>query len=90
MTKYQRCIECDKLLPKIKSRRQNQTRCNVCVKSKFLGAKKINTTNWKKSEHCEEESVFEDDPKAVYEKDYGRITKKSTYMFTRTIIDDFG
>jgi hypothetical protein len=36
----------------------------------------------------ESEQLFEDDPRAAKEQDYGRVIKKSTYVFSKNILSD--
>ena len=36
----------------------------------------------------ESEQLFEDDPRAVNEIEYGRVIRKPTQIFSRNIIDD--
>ena len=36
----------------------------------------------------ESEQLFEDDPRAATEKDYGRVRRIPTHIFSRNIIDD--
>tara|TARA_A100001515_G_scaffold28638_1_gene22149 strand:+ start:1222 stop:1434 length:213 start_codon:yes stop_codon:yes gene_type:complete len=42
----------------------------------------------KKYEPDESEQLFEDDPRAVKEIEYGRVIRKPTQIFSRNIIDD--
>ena len=37
-----------------------------------------------------EEEWFEDDPRAIKEQDYGRVTRNATHVFSRNILDDIG
>lgn len=43
----------------------------------------------RKIEPDESEQLFEDDPRAATEKDYGRVRRIPTSLFTRNVIDDF-
>ena len=36
----------------------------------------------------ESEQLFEDDPRAAQEQDFGRVRKNSTYVFSRNILSD--
>ena len=36
----------------------------------------------------ESEQLFEDDPRATKEIEYGRVIKKSTYVFSKNILSD--
>ena len=36
----------------------------------------------------ESEQLFEDDPRAAKEIEYGRVIKKSTYVFSKNILSD--
>tara|TARA_R100001510_G_C7622100_1_gene182742 strand:- start:916 stop:1131 length:216 start_codon:yes stop_codon:yes gene_type:complete len=42
----------------------------------------------RKIEPDESEQLFEDDPRAVNEIEYGRVIRKPTQIFSRNIIDD--
>lgn len=42
----------------------------------------------RKSTADESEQLFEDDPRAVNEIEYGRVIRKPTQIFSRNIIDD--
>ena len=42
----------------------------------------------RKYEPDESEQLFEDDPRAAQEKDYGRVRKNSTYVFSKNILSD--
>ena len=37
-----------------------------------------------------EDERFEDDPRALKEIEYGRVTRNHTHIFSRTILDDIG
>jgi|TARA_R100001086_G_scaffold227956_1_gene147276 uncharacterized protein with PIN domain len=90
ISKYDRCMDCDKVLPKQTIRRQNKTRCENCKRYKLKQKRKISQEGWKESVYVEEESFFEDDPKAIKEKDYGKISRNQTQVMSKTIMDDFG
>ena len=90
MKKYERCSKCDKLLPIIKTKRTYDTLCKTCVKAKLFEMHKNKMPEWKPSIEVETEERFEDDPRAIREQDYGRVSRISTYVFSRTILDDFG
>jgi len=73
MTDYNRCKRCDKLLPRIKSKRQYKIHCSNCARTKgHILNKKDFKNGFKPSVYVEEEELFEDDPRALKEKDYGR------------------
>ena len=73
MTNYDRCKLCDKLLPKIQSKRQYKIHCSDCAQSKGQILNKRDFKNgFKPSVYVAEEEVFEDDPRALKEKDYRR------------------
>ena len=42
----------------------------------------------RKIEPDESEQLFEDDPRAAKEIEYGRVIKKSTYVFSKNILSD--
>ena len=42
----------------------------------------------RKIEPDESEQLFEDDPRAANEVEYGRVIRKPTQIFSRNIIDD--
>ena len=42
----------------------------------------------RKSTADESEQLFEDDPRAVNEIEYGRVRKNSTYVFQKNILSD--
>jgi hypothetical protein len=42
------------------------------------------------SQHCPDEQLFEDDPRALKEIEYGKVYKTSTHVFGRSILDDLG
>ena len=42
----------------------------------------------RKYEPDESEQLFEDDPRAAKEIEYGRVIRKPTQIFSRNIIDD--
>ncbi len=44
--------------------------------------------NEKSNQPDESEQLFEDDPRALKEKDYGRVKKKSTYVFSKSTLSD--
>ena len=90
MKKYGRCSKCDKLLPTIKTKRTYDTLCKSCVKAKLFEMHKNKIPGWKPSVYVESEEKFEDDPRALKEQDYGRVSKIGTHVFSRTILDDFG
>ena len=90
MKKYERCSKCDKLLPIIKTKRTYDTLCKTCVKAKLFEIHKNKMPEWKPSVEIKTEERFEDDPRAIREQDYGRVSRISTYVFSRTILDDFG
>jgi len=35
-------------------------------------------------------NAFEDDPRALKEVEYGRVTRNTTSLFSRSILDEFG
>ena len=73
MTDYDRCKLCDRLLPKIQSKRQYKIHCSNCAKTKgHILNKKDFKNGFKPSVYVAEEEVFEDDPRALKEKDYRR------------------
>jgi hypothetical protein len=82
MKKYKRCIECDKIIAKTK-KSQNDFLCTMCKKSKLFQSKIV-------SKITEDECLFEDDPRALTEIEYGRVVKNPTHVFSRTSLDDFG
>ena len=89
MKKYDRCCECDKLLPIIKTKRKYGTLCKSCVKAKLL-TKHNNKSNFKQLPDVHTEEKFEDDPRALKEIEYGRVSRNNTHIFSRTILDDIG
>ena len=44
--------------------------------------------NEKSNQLDESEQLFEDDPRAAKEIEYGRVIKKSTYVFSKNILSD--
>ena len=44
----------------------------------------------KPSVYIEEEAFFEDDPRALKEIEYGRVSRTPTNIFSRNILDDIG
>jgi hypothetical protein len=49
-----------------------------------------NKSDFKPLPDVEIEERFEDDPRALKEIEYGRITRNHTHIFSRTILDDIG
>mgnify|MGYP003108706461 FL=1 len=43
----------------------------------------------RKPEPDKSEQLFEDDPRAANEKDYGRVRRVPTHIFSRNVIDEF-
>ena len=43
----------------------------------------------KKTVPDESEQLFEDDPRAAKEVEYGRVIRKPTQIFSRNVLDDF-
>ena len=43
----------------------------------------------RKPELDESEQLFEDDPRAAKEIEYGRVRRVPTHIFSRNVIDDF-
>lgn len=43
----------------------------------------------RKPEPDESEQLFEDDPRAAKEIEYGRVRRVPTHIFSRNVIDDF-
>ena len=82
MKKYDRCSKCDKILSRPVKKRTYKLVCDSCV-AKELYEKNLITP-------VVEEEWFEDDPRAIKEQDYGRVTKNATHVFSRTILDDMG
>ena len=69
MANYDRCKLCDRLLQKI----QSKIHYSNCAKTKgHILNKKDFKNGFKPSVYVAEEEVFEDDPKALKEKDYRR------------------
>ena len=89
MKKYDRCCECDKLLPIIKTQRKYGTLCKSCVKAKLLSMHN-NKSNFVPMPDVHTEERFEDDPRALKEIEYGRVSRIPTNVFSRTILDDIG
>jgi Zn-finger nucleic acid-binding protein len=89
---YDYCKECGKKLTGINQKRLTPRTCYQC--------RGIKTNNYEFENICKkilkqkttpakEEMVFEDDPKAVNEKDYGRVSRKSTgHVHTETAMAD--
>ena len=44
--------------------------------------------NEKSNQLDESEQLFEDDPRAAQEQDFGRVRKNSTYVFQKNILSD--
>lgn len=86
---YTRCKVCNKKLPEIASRRQYKISCSKCVKTKphILNTRDLHK-GLKPSVFSEDEQFFEDDPRALKEKDYGRyIPITTSRVNTKTEID---
>ena len=89
MKKYDRGCECDKLLPIIKTQRKYGTLCKSCVKAKLLSMHN-NKSDFVPMPDVHTEERFEDDPRALKEIEYGRVSRIPTNVFSRTILDDIG
>tara|TARA_R100001460_G_scaffold81701_1_gene122601 strand:- start:1233 stop:1502 length:270 start_codon:yes stop_codon:yes gene_type:complete len=89
MKKYDRCCECDKLLPIIKTKRKYGTLCKSCVIAKLLSMHN-NKSDFVPMPDVHTEERFEDDPRALKEIEYGKVYKTSTHVFSRNILDDIG
>lgn len=86
--KYDRCKSCDRLLKKIKSKRQYRILCPECAKGRgHILNQKIFTEGFKPSVYVEEEAFFEDDPRALKEKDYRRHIPNVTHVRTKVEYD---
>jgi len=44
--------------------------------------------NEKSNQLDESEQLFEDDPRAAKEKDYGRVRRKPTHVFSKSTLSD--
>jgi|TARA_B100000242_G_C42996524_1_gene462836 hypothetical protein len=44
--------------------------------------------NEKSNQLNESEQLFEDDPRALKEKEYGRVRKKPTHVFSKSTLSD--
>ena len=87
MKKYDRCCECDKLLPIIKTKRKYGTLCKSCVKAKLLTMHN-NKSNFKPLPDVHTEEKFEDDPRALKEIEYGRVIKRATTVSSGTTLGE--
>jgi hypothetical protein len=83
MEKYARCADCDRFV-----RDKKETLCNRCKKRKLLFREKRDINIG--SQYCPDEQLFEDDPRALKEIEYGKVYKTSTHVFGRSILDDLG
>ena len=69
------------------------TVCKACKASqiKLIRQKqkveKINS-QYDPEEHAKD--AFKDDPRALQEVEYGRVTRNTTNLFSRSILDEFG
>ena len=79
--KYARCADCDRFV-----RDKKETLCNRCKKRRLLFREKKDINIG--SQHCPDEQLFEDDPRALKEIEYGKVYKTSTHVFGRSILDD--
>ena len=79
--KYNRCSKCDKLLV-LKKKKSYGNVCETCV-AKELYEKNLITP-------VVQEEWFEDDPRAIKEVEYGRVSRNATHVFSRNILDDIG
>ena len=83
INKYKRCADCDKFV-----RDKKETLCNRCKKRRLLLREKKDIDIG--SQYCPEEQLFEDDPRALREIEYGRAHRATTHVFGRSILDDLG
>jgi len=82
MKKYDRCTKCEKLLPVPVKKRSYKYVCDSCVVKELLEKNLVTPVV--------EEEWFEDDPRALKEIEYGRVSRSPTNVFSRTILDDIG
>jgi len=82
MKKYDRCTQCEKLLPVPKKKRSYKYVCDSCVVKELLEKNLVTPVV--------EEEWFEDDPRALKEVEYGRVSRNATHVFSRNILDDMG
>ena len=90
--KYERCSSCPRLILAHKIKNKKKPLCEKCetAETNKFAPKKETLTGMKPSVYIEEESFFEDDPKEIKEKDYGKISRNQTQVMSKTIMDDFG
>jgi DNA-directed RNA polymerase subunit M/transcription elongation factor TFIIS len=82
MKKYDRCSKCDKLLSVPKKKRTYKNVCESCVARELYNNNLVTPVV--------QEEWFEDDPRALKEIEYGRVSRSPTNVFSRTILDDIG
>ena len=82
MKKYDRCTKCEKLLPGPVKKRKYKYVCDSCIVKNLLQKNLVTPVV--------EEEWFEDDPRALKEIEYGRVSRIPTNVFSRTILDDMG
>ncbi len=82
MKKYDRCSKCDKILSGPIKKRTYKLVCDSCVVKELLEKNLVTPVV--------EEERFEDDPRAIKEVEYGRVSRNATHVFSRNILDDIG
>ena len=81
MTRYKRCVSCDRLVTPVNNIKSKKILCAFCKKHNKQEIVQM---------PIEETELFEDDPRALKEQDYGRVTRNATHVFSRNILDDIG
>ena len=69
------------------------TVCKACKASqiKLIRQKqKVEKINSQYDPLEQSKNAFEDDPRALKEVEYGRVTRNATSLFSRSILDEFG
>jgi hypothetical protein len=64
--------------------------CKALQTKLFRKRQKIEKINsqYDPEEHAKD--AFKDDPRALQEVEYGRVTRNTTSLFSRSILDEFG
>ena len=85
------CRECGGKLRRTKYIRVTPTYCPDCTQKLNPSVRDIyKEMQAKPTTPAPDEMWFEDDPRALKEIEYGRVSRNHTHIFSRTILDDMG
>jgi len=64
--------------------------CKACQIKLIRQKQKVEKINSQYDPLEQSKNAFEDDPRALKEVEYGRVTRNATSLFSRSILDEFG